>query len=92
MVQQDNAPKHASILVSDGIKQANITLLEQLHQTPDLNPIKTGWSMLKSQSHARKLINLNKLYQFCQEEGVEYPVRTMPSYYSSLQKDQDATC
>lgn len=52
--QQDGDPKHTSKLDVEWIKQANIKLFEWLSHNPDLNSIKHVWTVLKSQTHARK--------------------------------------
>ena len=66
--QQDNDPKHTSKVVKEWLNQARIKVLEWPFQSPDLNPIKNMWTVLKKQVCVRKPTNLVELHQFFQEE------------------------
>lgn len=66
--QQDNDPKHTSKVVKEWLNQARTKVLEWPSQSPDLNPIKNLWTVLKKQVRVRKPTNLVELNQFCQEK------------------------
>ena len=54
------------------VNQARIEVLEWSFQSPDLNPGKNMWSVLKNQIHARKLTNLVELHLFNKDEWLKF--------------------
>lgn len=62
ILQQDNAPIHASKQTTDWIRQYEIALLEWPSRSPDLNPIENVWSLLSQRVYrSRQFKNIAEL-------------------------------
>lgn len=55
-------------MVLESIKEANISAMEWPSQRSSLNPIENLWAIFESWVHTRKPVDLNRVYQFCQEQ------------------------
>ena len=58
---QDGAPYHCSKTVTDFFKTNKITLLEWPGNSPDLNPIKNLWAVLKNKVADKHPSNISAL-------------------------------
>ena len=57
-LQQDDDPKHTSDVIKECLNQARIKFMEWTFQSPDLNPVKNMWAVLKKQVCSRKSTNI----------------------------------
>lgn len=65
VMQQDNKPKHRSILATEWLRQKNTRLLER--PSPDLSPTEMLWHDLRSVIHSRHPKHIAELKRFCKE-------------------------
>jgi transposase len=71
--QQDNDPKHNSRLAKEYFEDKSIVLLPWPAQSPDINPIKNVWGIIKDRVNARGPKNIPELKQYLIEEWEKIP-------------------
>ena len=67
-LQQDNAPCHTTRPVKVWMKDHHIRTLSWLAQSPDLNPIKNLWNVIKRKMEGHKPSNKAELLEFLRQE------------------------
>lgn len=84
--QQDNDPKHTSMLTRDFFKLKNIKILEWPSQSPDLNPIENLWFVLKKKVSKRRCKNIEELKVAVVEEWNSISVETCKKLIKGIKK------
>ncbi|RDB16058.1 Transposable element Tcb2 transposase [Hypsizygus marmoreus] len=84
--QQDNDPKHTSIVAKEWFRKKNIKQLPWPPSSPDMNIIEHVWDQLDALVHARKplLMNKEQLWQAIQEEWANFPCKALDTLYESM--------
>ena len=77
---QDGAPSHRAKSVKNFLASNNIPLLEWPGNSPDLNPIKNAWKMLKDEVEKSRPTSIHKL----KEDLVKLWVTMDASYFEKL--------
>ena len=68
IMQQDNDPNHTSRSTQPWFQGKKIIVLDWPGPSSDLNLIEMFWTNLKRAVHNKKLLNLDDLHRFCDEE------------------------
>jgi transposase len=68
ILQQDNDPKHTSLVARRWLDEHNIKRLDWPANSPDLNPIENVWALLKDRVANRRPGNLDELEQTIKQE------------------------
>lgn len=82
--QQDNDPKHTSILIRNYMVEQQVPLLEWPAQSPDLNPIENLWSILDRHCKNRVVNNVDDLYAVLQPTWYNLPKQTLENLVNSM--------
>ena len=61
--QQDNDPKHTSLLVKQWFQQNSINVINWPPQSPDLNPIENLWEIVNSKTNRDNVRNSEQLFK-----------------------------
>jgi hypothetical protein len=84
---QDNAPIHRAKLVTNWMKDNNISCIRWPAYSPDLNPIEEVWSLIKRRLHARASVkSLDELDEVVQQIWADLSVGYIRSLYDSMPK------
>lgn len=75
ILQEDNCGPHISKTIAKYLKEKNITRMDWLAQSPDLNPIENAWGYLKRRLNNRTDYAKNKeeLFALLQKEWNDIP-------------------
>ena len=86
--QQDNDPKHTSMIARKWFEDNRIQLLEWPAQSPDLNPIEQLWQYLKRQlaTYESEPVSVHKLWERVEKEWGEIPVEVCTNLIDSMPK------
>lgn len=82
--QQDNDPKHTSLLVKDWLQKKNINVLPWPSQSPDLNPIEHLWDEIDRRLRTKKYGNLNELMCAIESEWQKIPIERLQTLIDSM--------
>lgn len=84
--QQDNDPKHTSILAQKYLQENSIEMLQWPSQSPDLNPIEHLWSILENKIGARScktkeelIIKIRESWMSITQNETKKLVESMPN-------------
>ena len=59
---QDNAPCHAWKSVKTFLSEEDVTVMEWLAQSPDMNPIENVWKLLNERAKEKNQRNVEELW------------------------------
>lgn len=86
--QHDNAPAHRARVVTDFLQQQQVDAMVWPALSPDLNPIEHLWDVLGRRIRANhpRPANLQRLFQFLQEEWEAVPQVTLQNLILSMRR------
>lgn len=87
--QQDNDPKHSSILVKSWLRDQNVSVMQWPSQSPDLNPIENLWDALKRKLAGQYFTNKDQLWEAVQKEWYSIPLATCQKLIESMPRRID---
>ncbi|CAD6189159.1 unnamed protein product [Caenorhabditis auriculariae] len=84
--QQDNNPKHTSLLVKDWFKSRRVNVMGWPSQPPDLNSIEHLWEELERRCANKKAKNCNEKFAQLLSEWNQIPMSTIDTLLNSMQR------
>ncbi len=84
--QHDNDPKHTSKTTTTLLKKLRVKVMDWPSMSPDLNPIKHLWGILKQKVEESKVSNIHQLRDVVMEEWKRTPVATCETLVNSVPK------
>ena len=86
--QQDNDPKHTSIMAQNWLKKNKIEVLDWLSQSPDLNPFEHFWFYFKRRlgSYKEEPLSIYELWERVQDEWNNVPNELCLELINSMQR------
>ena len=82
--QQDNDPKHRSLLVKEFIKAKKIRDIEWPSQSPDLNPIEHLWEVLDRAVRQDSYKNKDEFFEKLREHWAQIPITALIKLVDSM--------
>ena len=82
--QHDNDPKHTSKTTTALQKRLRVKVMDWPSMSPDLNPIKHLWGILKQKVEVCKVSNISQLYNVIMEEWKSLPVAICEALVNSM--------
>lgn len=82
--QQDNDPKHTSLLAKQWFAENNIRVMEWPAQSPDLNPIENLWCDVKAVVAQRKPTSNSTLWDVVKDAWESIPVERCQNLVNSM--------
>ena len=83
-LQQDNDPKHTSMVAQEFIARNRIKVIDWPTYSPDLNPIENVWKIFKDKVERRMPKNIEELKQFLAEEWDAIPENVVNNLIQSM--------
>ncbi|KAF7241910.1 Villin-1 [Varanus komodoensis] len=84
--QHDNDPKHTSKTTTALLKKLRVKVMDWPSMSPDLNPIKHLWGILKWKVKERKVCNIHQLHDVVMEEWKRTPAAACEALVNSMPK------
>ncbi|KAF7247414.1 NAD-dependent protein deacetylase sirtuin-1 [Varanus komodoensis] len=84
--QHDNNPKHTSKTTTALQKKLRVKVMDWPSMSPDLNPIKHLWGILKRKVEERKVSDIHQLRDVVMEEWKRMPVAACEALVNSMPK------
>lgn len=82
--QQDNAPCHTARIVTQLLRDEDVTVLRWPAQSPDLSPIENLWRILKRRVAKHRTASLDDLWEAVQEEWGKLSPQLCSSLIASM--------
>lgn len=82
--QQDNDPKHTSIMIRNWIIEKQLCQLEWPAQSPDLNPIENLWSFVDRQCRHRTPKTKQELFTIIEDAWKNIPLTMLETLVDSM--------
>ena len=82
--QQDNDPKHRSKVAKEFLDREVPKIIDWPSNSPDVNPMKNTWSILKRRVEKRKPSDIDELETFIHEEWEKFDIHILNNLTGSM--------